>query len=109
MKNEIIKNFNNNNVIINVNGEVYFLSYYSTIATIKNDKLTLFSKWDYSTTTKKYLYKFIEYYNILDLENVKNKTNYINKLINENKINYVEESKIKKEIKKNEEILFKNF
>lgn len=61
-----LRSANNNPVpnqfLIYQNENVIFQSYYSTIAKIdKNNNLILDSnRWDYSRTTLKYLYNFIE-------------------------------------------------
>lgn len=87
-----VRNFYNKNQFIITNGaEVVFQSYDSTIARIKNGNLTLFSNWNYSRTTLKYLYLFLnDYKNSLDgfiyskisqLDNQKNKEEYLRTLI----------------------------
>ena len=56
----MIKRYNNNNISFNDdNKKIYFLSYESKIAVIEKGFLTLFEKWDYSQTTQKFLYKFL--------------------------------------------------
>ena len=47
--------------------------------------------WDYSTTTSKHVYAFLEEYGGIYFDNVSNKRAYINKLIEEGKIKYEEE------------------
>lgn len=64
-----IYNLENKNqfVILGNNGEIEFQSYDSLIARInKNGTLTLSSRWDYSRTTLKHLYIFLDryFYNI---------------------------------------------
>ena len=51
-----------NQFIIEGNGNVYFQSYQSVCAKYnrKAKKLTVGRDWDYSMTTRKYLYKFIK-------------------------------------------------
>ena len=49
-----------NQFVINKNGIVYFQSYESPICRIENNKVTLTSDWDYSNTTRKHLYIFLE-------------------------------------------------
>nr|DAG76887.1 MAG TPA: hypothetical protein [Caudoviricetes sp.] len=51
-----------NQFIIENNGNVYFQSYQSVCAKYnrKTKKLTIGCDWDYSMTTRKYLYKFIK-------------------------------------------------
>lgn len=81
-----------NQFIIKGENRVIFQSYDSIIASLENGKLTLGYNWDYSTTTSKYLYMFIdEYcYNLRDnngefidyvLNHTNNKRLYINRLI----------------------------
>lgn len=95
-----IYNLENKNqfVILGNNGEIEFQSYNSLIARIeKNGTLELSSRWDYSRTTLKHLYIFLEkyLYNLDDfiqkdikniLLNSKNKKRDIQKLIDNNKI-----------------------
>lgn len=60
-----IYNLENKNqfVILGNNGEIEFQSYDSLIARInKNGTLTLSSRWDYSRTTLKHLYIFLDKY-----------------------------------------------
>ncbi len=85
-----------NQFLINdyMNGILVFQSYNTTIYEYdyNNNKLTITSAWDYSKTTSKYFYQFInnQVYGILDmdgvalwqgLQNAKNKKAYILKLI----------------------------
>ncbi len=89
---EIKTRYNNNNIILKDDkGVLYYFSYNSLIAKYdtKKDILTLFKKWDYSQTTLKYLYRFINYY-FYDLTAFANKKSVIEKMIKENKIKYVE-------------------
>jgi len=53
---------NKNQFVIYGKDETVFQSYYSTIARVNDatDELTLYDKWDYSKTTMKHLYLFIE-------------------------------------------------
>lgn len=85
-------------IILGDNGEVEFQSYNSLIARInKKGTLELSNHWDYSRTTSKHLYIFLEkyLYNLDDfiqddikniLLNGKNKKRDIQKLIDNNKI-----------------------
>ena len=60
-----VKQLENKNqfVILGNNGEIEFQSYDSLIARInKNGTLTLSSRWDYSRTTLKHLYIFLDRY-----------------------------------------------
>lgn len=56
--------YNKNQFIINTEKEITFQSYDSTIATInkKTGVLTLGKDWDYSKTTLKHLYLFLQDY-----------------------------------------------
>lgn len=95
-----IKQLENKNqfVILGNNGEIEFQSYSSRIAKIdKNGTLELSSRWDYSKTTSKHLYIFLEkyLYNLdfliqNDIKNIllysKNKKRDIQKLIDDGKI-----------------------
>jgi len=93
-----------NQFIIENDDEITFQSYNSTIAIYdrKNCLLTLGRNWDYSTTTRKYLYMFINDYTYIKdekencfidykLNNTANKRAYIQKLIDRKVINYSEE------------------
>lgn len=51
-----------NHYVINEKGKTYLQSYYSVVACINplaKRKITLSSDWDYSNTTRKYLYTFL--------------------------------------------------
>lgn len=90
--------YNKNQFVIRGNGEIVFQSYESTIAKInKNGVLTLGDDWNYSKTTLKHLYLFINdykcdlnnnYYKMFmeNFEDSKNKKQYIQKLIDDKKI-----------------------
>lgn len=88
--------YNKNQFVIYGKGETIFQSYNSTIAIIKDGFLTLSEDWNYSKTTMKHLYLFLEdYYFELDKEyklyihqvlNSKNKKQAIQKLIDEKHI-----------------------
>lgn len=54
--------YNKNQFIIYGKGETIFQSYNSTIAIIKNGVLTFGDDWNYSKTTMKHLYLFLEDY-----------------------------------------------
>lgn len=94
--------YNKNQFIIREEGKTVFQSYASTIAEIdKNGQLTLGIDWDYSRTTLKHLYLFLNDYIILlnaslkeyieELQNKTNKRTYIQKLIDNNIIQYNED------------------
>lgn len=97
-----VENFyNKNQFIIKGEGKTVFQSYQSEIAEInKNGDLTLGIDWDYSRTTLKHLYLFLNDYIVLfntnlkeyikELQNKSNKKAYIQKLIDENIIKYNE-------------------
>lgn len=94
--------YNKNQFIIRGEGKTVFQSYASTIAEIdKNGQLTLGIDWDYSRTTLKHLYLFLNDYIILlnanlkeyikELQNKSNKKAYIQKLIDDGTIKYNED------------------
>ena len=98
MKVEQLEN-KNQFVILGNNGEIEFQSYNSRIAKIsKNGSLELSSHWDYSRTTLKHLYIFLDRYfynldNFIQEEfegilygNCSNKRASIQKLIDNEKI-----------------------
>lgn len=76
-------------------------SYNSKVVEIKNGKITLGRDWNYSTTTSKHVYAFIDEYAYgddmdgnhirIELRNSNNKRKYIQKLIDNNIIKYDEE------------------
>ena len=95
-----VQQFYNKNqfLLSDEHGTKVFQSYDSTIAKIdRNGVLTLSNRWDYSATTKKHLYLFLndyknnitaeQYKNIFSkgFNDSKNKTKFINNLI-KNKI-----------------------
>lgn len=96
----LVKQLENKNqfVILGNNGEVEFQSYNSRIAKInKNGTLELSSRWDYSKTTLKHFYIFLNKYlynldNFIqnDIKNIllysKNKKRDIQNLIDNEKI-----------------------
>lgn len=97
MKVEQLEN-KNQFIILGDNGEVEFQSYDSRIAKIdKNGTLELSTRWNYSKTTLKHLYIFLEKY-LYNLDNFiqnnvknillysKNKRKDIQKLIDNEKI-----------------------
>ena len=66
-------------------------SYDSLVVKIENGVVTLGRDWDYSTTTSKHVYEFLEEYSNIRFYGVKNKRKYVNELIKEGKIIYDEE------------------
>ena len=84
--------YNTNQFIIKTNGSTVFQSYNSVIAVIDENGFTLGCDWDYSNTTLKHLYLFInDYAYSLRKYNISDKPNkkaFIKKLIDEGVINY---------------------
>ena len=69
---KVEKFYNKNQFIIRGEGKTVFQSYQSEIAEIdKNGNLTLGIDWDYSRTTLKHLYLFLNNYIILLNSNLK--------------------------------------
>lgn len=94
---ERVKQFyNKNQFVIESNERVTFQSYQSTCATIDNtgQHLTLGKDWNYSNTTRKHLYLFIDAYcyniSILKALDETNKQKAIQKLIDSGIIKYDE-------------------
>lgn len=89
---ELKTKYNNNNAVFKNNDTVYLFSYDVKIAeyNIKTDHLILFKKWDFSVTTLKYLYRFINYY-FYDLSTINNKKALIHEMIKNKKIKLCEE------------------
>lgn len=57
-----------NQFVITANKGTFFQSYSSIIAKVdKNGVVTLSSWWDYSNTTRKYLYEFLSEFGYYDL------------------------------------------
>ena len=71
-------------------GKQCLQSYNSLVVKIENYTITLGRDWDYSTTTSKYVYMFLEEYTDLPISSEKNKRNYIRKLIENGTIMYDE-------------------
>lgn len=70
------------------NGKHILQSYDSKVVEITKDKIIIGRDWDYSTTTSKYVYLFLEYYGNISFWNITNKRKYVRDLIKENKIIY---------------------
>lgn len=88
-----VEQYHNKNQFLIRNGkDTYFQSYESMVAHYNDDtkKLTLGKDWNYSNTTRKHLYLFIDYYTSIYLNNKKNKSSYIQSLIDDGVINYDE-------------------
>ena len=97
---------NKNQFEIRDNNKLYLQSYDSLVVEITNpfalnSKIVLGRDWDYSTTTSKHVYAFIDEYAYgddtdgnhirIELRNSNNKRKYIQKLIDNNIIKYDEE------------------
>lgn len=90
-----------NQFLIKSKGKTTFQSYNSIIAIIKNGVLTLGKNWNYSQTTSKYLYLFIETYFyqlgneqrkiFLNFEEEKNKKQFLQSLIDKKIIKIIKE------------------
>ena len=90
-----VRNFyNKNQFLVEENGKIYFQSYESVVACWDRETrtLTLGEDWDYSNTTRKHLYLFIEdivsLSELYELNAQKNKRAFIQNLINKNIIKY---------------------
>ena len=86
---------NKNQFRIYGNGENNLQSYDSLVCTITNYQgckqcVILGRDWDYSNTTRKHVYLFLEEYADVRLNNVPNKRKFIQELINQNIIKYDE-------------------
>ena len=89
--------YNKNQFLIYDSKSIIFQSYESTVAKIDKTKrtLTLYADWDYSNTTRKHLYLFLNDYarytnNIIyELNYSSNKRAYIQKLIDNKIIKYI--------------------
>lgn len=94
MKATVSQFYNKNQFVIKMPGSTVFQSYDSTIAIIDENGLTLGSDWDYSHTTLKHLYLFIdEYVYFMRKYNIREKNNireFLQGLIDEGVINYNE-------------------
>lgn len=90
-----VKKFLHDNQFIIDDDKFYYLqSYNSIVARVEKhyNNITLGVDWDYSKTTLKHLYAFLEEYaNYYIPYNETNKRRYIQKEINNNNIGYDEE------------------
>ena len=94
MKIENLTSAKGNNIAnqfkVTTNGKTFFKSYQSVVASV--DKMTgkveLYKDWDYSKTTRKYLYKFLGEYGRKELSNKK----AIEAAIKSGEVSYVEDS-----------------
>lgn len=108
---KIIKN-ENNHIILEHNNFTYLISYNSVVAKVCNTMsidnneygLYLTIDWDYSKTTLKNLYEFIELYTTqrdtkgnmfaYQLDREPNKHQYIEEQLNNNTIKYIREKEM---------------
>ena len=72
------------------NGENDLQSYDSLVCAINDLEIILGRDWDYSKTTSKHVYLFLEEYGDINFNNVANKRKYIYDLIDSGKIRYDE-------------------
>jgi len=74
------------------NGINELQSYNSLVVKIEGDyynrQITLGRDWDYSTTTSKYVYMFLEEFGGINFYGISNKRKYVNNLIKDGKIIY---------------------
>lgn len=77
---------NNENILQSYNSQVVKITNYRGCETC----IILGRDWDYSTTTSKHVYEFLEEYGNINFYGVKNKRKFVNQLIKENKIFYDE-------------------
>lgn len=82
--------YNKNQFIIKGDDKIIFQSYKSTICVLdnKNKTITFGKHYNYSNTTSKHLYLFLEYYvNMIELKHSKNKKKTLQEYINNKKYN----------------------
>lgn len=85
---------NKNQFVITTNEGTFFQSYDSVCAKVSSGVLTLGRDWDYSHTTLKHLYIFLDNYCYSiyrEIEGSKNKRAMLQKMIDDAIINYDEE------------------
>lgn len=86
---EVLQFSNKNHFIIKKDKRIILQSYQSLVAeyNTKTKKLVFGVNWDYSNTTLINLYKFIDFFiTDFDIDKIKNKKAYLQKLIKENLI-----------------------
>lgn len=71
-------------------GERCLQSYASLVVKLSKGKIILGRDWDYSTTTSKHVYMFLEDYTDINFYGITNKRKYVNELIKSGKIEYNE-------------------
>ena len=69
-------------------GKNILQSYNSTVVVVDSNGITLGEDWDYSTTTNKHVYLFLEEYGNINFYGVSNKRNYVRKLIENGAIKF---------------------
>lgn len=85
---------NKNQFVITTNEGTFFQSYNSVCAKVSSEGLTLGRDWDYSHTTLKHLYIFLDNYCYRiyrEIEGSNNKRAMLQKMIDEGFIKYDEE------------------
>lgn len=83
--------YNKNQFLIDGKEETCLQSYDSLVCEINlNGGITLGRDWDYSNTTAKHVYLFLEDYGNINFNNITNKRKYVNELIKNGKIKYDE-------------------
>ena len=73
--------YNKNQFHLYGEGKNILQSYNSTVVLVDSEGITLGSDWDYSTTTSKHVYLFLEEYGNINFYGITNKRNYVRKLI----------------------------
>lgn len=71
-------------------GKHYLQSYNSLVVKIQGKEVILGRDWDYSKTTSKYVYQFLDDYSDIRIYDIPNKRDYIRKLIEDGTIKYDE-------------------
>ena len=95
--------YNKNQFHLYGDGYHYLQSYNSLVVKVDRNRntnivspygyikiITLGSDWDYSTTTSKHVYMFLEEYGNISFNGIRNKRAYIQKLIDDDIIGYDE-------------------
>ena len=88
-----VEQFYNKNQFHLYGGGVDELQSYNSLVVVidhKNKTITLGYDWDYSTTTSKHVYLFLEEYSDINFYGIRNKREYVRKLIEQCKILYDE-------------------
>lgn len=71
-------------------GKNILQSYDSKVVEIDRNGITLGRDWDYSTTTSKHVYEFLDRFSNIRIYGIVNKRQYIRKLIEDGTIKYDE-------------------